>query len=66
MREVPKLDGIVEGLQALAASDGQNAKQERAAEALKQFRRQQNLAGEDGRASTAATAAALSRHGRTR
>ena len=58
------LDSLVAGMTAdqfgeLAERTGHKSAKEKAAEALSRFQRQQNLAGDDGKASTEATAAAI-------
>ena len=65
------LDSLVAGMTTeqfdqLADRTGHRDSKEKAAEALSLYTRQQNLTGEDGTASTAAAAAALRRHGRSR
>lgn len=65
------LDALVAGMTAeqfdqLADRTGHRDSKEKAAAALSQFHRQNNLTGDDGLASTASAEAALRRHGRSR
>jgi hypothetical protein len=65
------LDALVAGMTTqqfdqLADRTGHRDSKAKAADAISQYTRQQNLTGEGGTASTAAAAAALRRHGRSR